>query len=308
MKTLNNISIPHPFPYQGSKRGIAQYILPYFPSAVRCLIEPFCGSGAVSIAAAVRGVAKEFWLNDLNEPLMELWREILERPNELTEDYEKLWNEQQPNKKEVFFRIRDEFNTTHQPHHLLYLLARIVKGSVRYSADGKFNQSADNRRWGMRPKTMRRQIFGVSALLAGRTTLSAADFRMVAVKAEKNDLVYMDPPYQGISFTRDHRYYNGLSYDEFVDVLQIMNEKDVSYIISYDGQTGGKTHGKLLPNRLFLKHLNIHTGRSSQATLLGYSYETVESLYLSPVLVERLNGEERSIQKESQIQLEFARV
>ena len=133
-------------------------------------------------------------------------------------------------------------------------------------------------------------------------------FRIVVVKANKDDLVYMDPPYQGISFTRDHRYYNGLSYDEFVDTLQMMNEKDVSYIISYDGQTGGKTHGKLLPRRLSLKHLSIHTGRSSQATLLGYNHETVESLYLSPTLVERLNGEERNFEKESQIQLEFARV
>ena len=308
MKTLNNISIPHPFPYQGSKRGIAQYILPYFPSYVHCLIEPFCGSGAVSIAAAAHGLAKQFWLNDLNKPLMELWKEILESPNELVGGYEKLWNEQYPNKKEFFFQIRDEFNATHQPHHLLYLLARIVKGSVRYSAEGKFNQSADNRRWGMRPKTMRQQILGVSTLLAGKTTLSAVDFRMVVVKVNKDDLVYMDPPYQGISFTRDHRYYDGLSYDEFVDVLQIMNEKDVSYIISYDGQTGRKTHGKLLPRRLSLKHLNIHTGRSSQATLLGYNHETVESLYLSPALVERLNGEERDLEKETQIQLEFARV
>lgn len=57
-----------------------------------------------------------------------------------------------------------------------------------------------------------------------------------------------------------------------------------------------------------LKHLNIHTGRSSQATLSGYNYETVESLYLSPALVERLNGEERGLEQEPQIQLEFARV
>ncbi len=308
MKTLNNISIPHPFPYQGSKRGIAQYILLRFPSSVRCLIEPFCGSGAVSIAAAAHRLAKQFWLNDLNQPLMELWTEILESPNELDRGYEKLWHEQHPNKKEFFFQIRDEFNTTHQPHHLLYLLARIVKGSVRYSAEGKFNQSADNRRWGMQPTTMRQQILGVSTLLAGKTMLSAVDFRTVVVKANKDDLVYMDPPYQGISFTRDHRYYNGLSYDEFVDTLQIMNEKDVSYIISYDGQTGEKTHGKLLPHKLSLKHLNIHTGRSSQATLLGYNHETVESLYLSPTLVERLNSEERELEKEPQIQLEFARV
>ncbi len=50
MKTLSNIRVPRPFPYQGSKRGIAKHILRYFPAHVHRLIEPFCGSGAVSIA------------------------------------------------------------------------------------------------------------------------------------------------------------------------------------------------------------------------------------------------------------------
>ena len=40
----------------------------------------------------------------------------------------------------------------------------------------------------------------------------------------------MDPPYQGTSFTRDHRYFNGLTYDNFVEALSSMNDKDISYI------------------------------------------------------------------------------
>ena len=69
-----------------------------------------------------------------------------------------------------------------------------------------------------------------------------------------------------------------------------MNEREISYIISYDGQTGGKQHGQPLPRHLSLRHLHIHAGRSSQLTLLGQACETVESLYLSPALVERLAG------------------
>ncbi len=306
MKTLNNIPVPHPFPYQGSKRGIAKHILPHFPNNVHCLIEPFCGAGAVSIAAAAHGLANKFLLNDLNEPLMQLWKEILDRPNELAKAYEQLWNKQHPDRKEFFLRIRDEFNSSHHPHHLLYLLARIVKGSVRYSSAGLFNQSADNRRSGMRPNTMRQKIIGVSALLAKKAVLLSTDFRDAVIKAGKNDLVYMDPPYQGTSFTRDNRYLNGLAYDEFVDALNIMNQKDVSYIISYDGQTGRKSYGKLLPDSLSLKHLHISAGRSSQATLLGNAHETVESLYLSSALVERLHTEKHRMLKEiPQKQQEF---
>lgn len=294
IKTFANLSLPHPFPYQGSKRGIAKNILPYFPSDVECLIEPFCGASAVSIAAAAYGIANRFVLNDLNEPLIKLWAEILARPNQLVDEYEKLWLAQNPDRKNYFFHIRDEFNTSHQPHHLLYLLARIVKGAVRYNADGVFNQSADNRRSGMKPNTMRKNILGVSQLLAQKTTVSAVDFREAAHKAKAKDLVYMDPPYQGTSFTRDHRYFNGLTYDDFVDALVEMNERRISYIISYDGATGEKTHGKPLPKSLSLKHLLIHAGRSSQATLLGGDDETTESLYLSPALVDRLSQDKKT--------------
>jgi DNA adenine methylase len=297
MKTVETINVPHPFPYQGSKRGIARYILPYFPSDVRCLIEPFCGAGAVSIAAAAHGLAKQFASNDLNKPLMDLWSEILEHPSILCDAYERQWLEQQPDRKTYFFKVRNEFNKTHNPHQLLYLLARIVKGSVRYSSDGQFNQSADNRRSGMKPSTMRQNIFGVSALLKKKTTVTAVDFRQAVKKAKENDLIYMDPPYQGTSFTRDHRYFNGLSYEEFVDALSHMNEINLSYIISYDGITGEKTHGKLLPASLHLKHLHIHAGRSSQATLLGNNHETIESLYLSPSLVGRLESDNPPIKQ-----------
>ena len=303
MKTINNISLPHPFPYQGSKRGIARYILAHFPNNVRCLIEPFCGSAAVSIAAAAGGLAERFVLNDINKPLMDLWQEILNRPNELAKGYENLWNEQHPDKKEFFFRVRDEFNSTHQPDRLLYLLARIVKGSVRYNSEGLFNQSADNRRSGMRPMTMRQQILGVSSLLSGKTDISAKDFRQVIVRAEKEDLIYLDPPYQGTSFTRDRRYYDGVSYDELVEALLMINERGISYIISYDGQTGEKSHGKKLPEQLGLKHLHIRAGRSSQATLLGNKHETIESLYLSSALVERLDDQQLVETKPKQLEL-----
>lgn len=82
-----------------------------------------------------------------------------------------------------------------------------------------------------------------------------------------------------------------------------------SHIISYDGKTGKKSHGKFLPNSLLLEHLYVKAGRSSQATLLGSDDETIESLYLSPALVERLNNEEHLIpefQQETQQELMFA--
>ena len=308
MKPNSHRATPHPFPYQGSKRSICHHILPHIPAGANRLVEPFCGAAAVSLATAVRGSAQRFWLNDANVPLMALWREILERPLPLAESYERLWREQLPDRKAFFFQVRRQFNQTHAPHLLLYLLARIVKGAVRYSTDGQFNQSADNRRWGMKPEAMRLQLLGVSAALVDRTTISAQDFRTVVSETTVDDVIYMDPPYQGTSCTRDHRYYDGLPFADFVHALRALNAAGKSYIVSYDGQTGAKQHGEPLPPDLGLRHLHIHAGRSSQSTLLGRDCETVESLYLSPALIERLDAgcSVRETERNGQQALSFA--
>ena len=289
--------IPQPFPYQGSKRRIASHILPHIPADTRVLIEPFCGSSAVSIAAAANGLARSFVLNDLNPSLMDLWRAILEKPAHLLAGYSRLWNEQLPDRKAYFFKVRDEFNADPEPSRFLYLLARIVKGSVRYSTDGRFNQSADNRRSGMHPKRMRRQIMATHELMAGRTTAIVGDFRVAAELAQADDLLYMDPPYQGTSSVRDHRYYSGLGFGEFVDALNQMNHRGLSFIISYDGRTGTKQHGQFLPSELQLSRLEIDAGVSTQSTLLGGRSKTIESLYLSPALSARLSDQPAALQR-----------
>ena len=52
----------------------------------------------------------------------------------------------------------------------------------------------------------------------------------------------------------------------------------------YDGRTGDKSFGEPLPASLQLRHLEVCAGRSTQATLLGRTDVTYESLYLSPAL------------------------
>ncbi|MCK5725794.1 MAG: DNA adenine methylase, partial [Thiotrichaceae bacterium] len=63
------------------------------------------------MSASAHGLAKNIILNDLNKPLMKLWEEILERPDDLVNLYEYLWNEQHIDKKKYFFKIREIFNS-----------------------------------------------------------------------------------------------------------------------------------------------------------------------------------------------------
>jgi DNA adenine methylase len=280
--------VPHPIPYQGSKRNLAPAILGYFPGQIGTLFEPFAGSAAVTLAAAARGLAERYVINDLNKPLMELWRAIVETPTQLARQYEALWRAQHADRRRFYDRIRDEFNRTGRPDYLLYLLARCVKAAVRYNANGEFNQSPDNRRRGALPQTMREHILGASRLLRGKTECLALDYKVVVARATADDLIYLDPPYQGVCSDRDPRYLKGIPFDEFVDVLAMLNYRDIMYLVSYDGRTGERVHGRRLPERLRLHLIELEAGRSSQATLLGRAEVTVESLYLSPALAEKM--------------------
>ena len=282
------MNVPHPIPYQGSKRNLASEILRYFPSKVDTLHEPFAGSAAISIAAAANKRANSFHINDLNKPLVDLWRAIVNTPDKLAKEYEILWHEQLDDPKSFYKKIRDEFNLTGRSDCFLYLLARCVKASVRYNANGEFNQSPDNRRRGTTPATMREQILGASYFLKGKTAFSSKNYRDVVLKAGASDLVYMDPPYQGVCGNHDTRYLASVQFCEFVEVLEQLNVRNIRYIVSYDGRTGGKVHGVCLPDHLELTHMELAAGRSSQATLLGRDDVTVESLYLSPALSKEL--------------------
>jgi len=285
------MTVPQPFQYQGSKRALAPTVLRYLPENMSRLVEPFCGSAAVSIAAAACGRTKEFWLNDFNKPLAELLALMVNNPKELAKFYEGLWRDDHEDALEHYYQVREEFNRKHDARLLLYLLARCVKGAVRYNGEGLFNQSPDKRRLGTRPETMKRNIAAISTLLRDKTIITSQSYEDVLANVHGDDVVYMDPPYQGVCGERDSRYFAGISFDDFVAELEALNHKYIRYLVSYDGRLGNRIYGKPLPEKLNLTLVEIEAGRSSQATLLGRSEMTVESLYLSPTLADELEAQ-----------------
>jgi DNA adenine methylase len=283
----DQMRVPHPVPYQGSKRKLTPALLACFPLGAPRLIEPFAGSAAVTLAAAARRKASRFVIADLNAPLMDLWQAMIGDPDGIADQYRKLWHDQAGREREFYDHVRDRFNKTHAPAHLLYLLLRCVKAAVRYNANGDFNQSPDNRRRGMNPETLRNGIAGASRLLKGKTQVVAGDYREVLEDARPEDIVYMDPPYQGVCGDKDGRYIKGLSFEDFTQELRKLNERRVSYILSYDGRANDQVYGRPMPEDLDLFRMELDAGRSTQATFLGKDMTTYESLYLSPALAER---------------------
>jgi DNA adenine methylase len=274
-------SIPHPIPYQGSKRRLAAAILSHVPANgyVR-LVEPFVGSGAVTLAAAAGERFRSYVMGDALEPLVRLWQSIIDNPAPVAEQYETLWLREREKPIHAYYEIRSEFNSDRNPAKLLYLLARCVKNAVRFNPAREFNQSPDKRRTGTRPKTMKAELFAAHRVLAARCQAVHSDFSTLFLQAQQGDFFYLDPPYQGTSNGRDQRYVAGVSRSQMIAGLSILNEKQVPFILSYDGSCGERNYGEPLPEEVAHRIL-LDVGRSSQATLNGRDEITVESLYLS---------------------------
>lgn len=51
------------------------------------------------------------------------------------------------------------------------------------------------------------------------------DYTVAIADAQPLDLIYMDPPYQGVSGDRDGRYLAGLAFDKFAQSLEKLNQR-----------------------------------------------------------------------------------
>ena len=288
------MTIPHVIPYQGSKRKIANQILEHINfDLIGRFYEPFSGSAAMTLAAAHNGFGRAYVIGDKFEPLINLWEMIINEPQNVSHEYEKIWTAQLDDPKQYYLNIREQFNLTKDPIQFLYLVARCVKNAIRFNSSGEFNQGADNRRLGMKPDKLLKSLISTSQLLQGRTEARSGDFMEIIHDATEDDLIYMDPPWQGTSQKANPRYAYLLDIDHLVAGMEDLNRRNIPFLLSFDGVCGDKKYGQTLPEHLKLTHVGINAGRSSQATLLGRDEITIESLYLSPALVEKNNANDK---------------
>lgn len=282
---------PHIVQYQGSKRILAPQILRYFPLRFKRLIEPFAGMAAISIAVAQQNRTSNYIINDINGPLVALLREAIQNPDLLITKYQFLWNgqfEYPGGSVEHYYYVRELFNAGEQSaENMLYLLARCVKGAVRYGRNGNFNQSPDKRRNGTNPQTLANNVRNISGMLKDKVEFAATDYREILNTAEKGDIVYMDPPYQGVSNAKDSRYVSGIDFADFIEAIDVLNRKGVDFVISYDGKCGDRVYGEELPIDLECQKIYLNAGLSSQSTLLGKREKTLEALYISKNLSQK---------------------
>ena len=115
---------------------------------------------------------------------------------------------------EHYYRIRDRFNETHDPHDFLFLNRSCFNGLMRFSRKGRFNTPFCRNVQRFRPAHITRicnQIQWAADRMAGRSwEFICADWADLLGNAREADFVYCDPPYAG----RFTDYFNGWTGDD----------------------------------------------------------------------------------------------
>lgn len=259
--------------WSGSKRSQSAIIKEYLPDAFDRYYEPFIGGGSMLYAIHPDNAV----CGDICIPLIDLWNEIKNNPEELAESYLQRWTRLQTEGYEVYYQIRDEFNQKKRPEDLLFLSRTCVNGLIRFNANGEFNNSLHHTRPGIEPGRLRNIILDWSSHIQGAQFL-AGDYTQTTQEAKRGDLIYLDPPY----FHTKGRYYGTIDFDAFLCYLEDLNSKGIQYMLSFDGKRGDDDFTVALPEELFKRHVLIPSGNSSFKKVMDkQNLQVLESLYLN---------------------------
>ena len=267
--------------WTGSKNSQAEEIISHFPRQIKTYYEPFCGSCVVGLrmmrTPEIR--AEKYIFSDMDSNLIGLYKSVLENPKKVASYYSFLWRELSGKetvleKTQYYNSVRKRFNENKNPLEFLFLLRTCANGLVSYNSRGEFNSPFHLTRNGIRPEKLEKLIFEWHELIQGNS-VSFLNCSYMDICPEKDDFVYVDPPYQNTKGI----YHKEFDSEKFFGWLR---ELPCSYALSYDGIAGNDDFTVDVPEELYDEHYYIESGNSSFRRIFrGKSDAKVaESLYV----------------------------
>ncbi len=235
----------------GGKRQLLSKYEEFFPADYGNYFEPFAGGAAVFFWQYAKfGDTKKYILSDMNKELVITYNIIKEQPLALVEYLERL---NRKHTKEFFYHVRnidrikvgnmkyekqfdicDTLDKLSIAARFVYLNKTCFNGIYRVSSDGMFNVPIG--------KTLKKDVVNKQKILACSKALQNAEivhesYVTVLNKAQENDLVFFDPPYEPVSKTSSFTEYTtgGFSFEnqkELKDIFGKLVDKGCKVLLS----------------------------------------------------------------------------
>lgn len=188
--------------WAGGKYRLMPELRKYFPTDGKRFVDPFLGSGAVSLNVDYPSILA----GDVNEALVQTWTALKTQKIEFIGMCKSLFTPEN-NTPEAYARLRDEFNdpTNNQRAELfVYLNRHCFNGLCRFNKKGKFNVPFGKYTKPYFPENEMLHAVEVS----NRMEIIKGDFRDVFAQVREGDVVYADPPYVPASETASFTSYS----------------------------------------------------------------------------------------------------
>jgi DNA adenine methylase len=194
--------------WAGGKYRLVERIKEKLPPGKR-LLEPFAGSCALSLNTNY----DEYWLNDINADLVNLYQ-ILQKEGQPFIDYCRSYFTPKNNSKERYYRLRSQFNLETDIYVksalVLYFNRHGYNGLSRYNASGDFNVPFGRYKKPYFPEK-ELQFFHEKFKKARFTCI---DFEKMMLSAGPDDVIYCDPPYDPLNETSNFTSYSAGGFDK----------------------------------------------------------------------------------------------
>jgi DNA adenine methylase len=230
----------------------------YFPAGFNRYLEPFIGSGAVlATLAPERGLA-----SDSFAPLIEIWKALKHRPDDLKDWYSSRWHRMnRGDKLREYERVKASYNRSPNAPDLLFISRTCYGGVLRFrKADGYISTPCGAHK-PMPPQAFNRRVDEWHKRVIG-TDFEGMDYRDAMGRAQRGDMVYCDPPY-----THTQAILYGAQSFELADLMKAIascKARGAYVALSIDGtkKTGSRICDVPLPKGLFEREVSVNCGRS----------------------------------------------
>ncbi|MHA1146444.1 MAG: DNA adenine methylase [Candidatus Helarchaeota archaeon] len=228
------MTAPYPFvKWAGGKRQLISQIIPCLPKSFKNYIEPFVGGGALFFHL----LPKKAVLIDNNASLINVYRVIKEN----VEDLIAILGRHQ-NNPEYYYEIRNvdrteefkKWSDVEKASRFVYLNRCCYNGLYRVNSKGFFNVPFGKYK---NPKFCDEKNLRAVNKALQNVKLISSSFERCLDFAEKDDLIYIDPPYHPISKTASFTSYTSDNFGEndqklLKKVVDELNNRGCKVLIS----------------------------------------------------------------------------
>lgn len=213
-----NYSFRSPLRYPGGKTRGVEFITRFFPPNLDKLLSPFLGGGSIELYMASKGTTVYGY--DIFPPLIEFWQCLIETPDHLVDEVEKLF----PLSKIMFYNLQKS---------QMHLKTKIQRAAAYYVLN-RSSFSGATLSGGMspeHPRFTRSSIERLRDFFNPNIFVQAADFRE-SLNKHPFTFAYLDPPYLIKSSLYGHK---GNAHKDFDHIaLSEVLKKREHWILSYN--------------------------------------------------------------------------